>query len=121
MIRCYVVGDRVGGFGHQEINALHPHTTQPGPRLYYPPNDPRLQAIKEKMETEWIGELCELLGIESARLPIIWDADFLFGPRTATGDDTFVLCEINVSSVYPFPDSALVPLARLTRERIAAR
>ena len=37
-------------------------------------------------------------------LPVLWDADFLYGPRTASGDDTYVLCEINVSSVIPFPD-----------------
>jgi len=30
-----------------------------------------------------------------------------------------VLCEINVSSVAPFPDSALAPLARATLERAA--
>ena len=37
-------------------------------------------------------------GIDAASLPIIWDADFLYGPRTASGEDTYVLCEINVSS-----------------------
>lgn len=26
-------------------------------------------------------------------------------PRTSAGDDTFVLCEFNVSSVLPFPDA----------------
>ena len=44
------------------------------------------------------------LGIDAASLPIIWDADFLYGPRTASGEDSFVLCEINVSSVFRIPD-----------------
>jgi hypothetical protein len=39
------------------------------------------------------------LEIDVASLPIIWDADFLYGPRSASGKDTYVLCEINVSSV----------------------
>ena len=36
-------------------------------------------------------------------LPVLWDADFMYGPRTAAGEDTYVLCEINCSSVIPFP------------------
>ncbi len=44
-------------------------------------------------------------------LPVLWDADFLYGPKDASGEDTYVLCEINASSVSPFPDEALEPLA----------
>jgi hypothetical protein len=44
-----------------------------------------------------------VLGISPEELPVIWDADFLFGPKTAAGHDTWVLCEINVSAVWPFP------------------
>ena len=64
------------------------------------------------MEAEWIPQLQKLLAIETESLPIIWDADFLYGPKTAVGKDTYVLCEINVSSVYPFPDSALPKLVK---------
>jgi hypothetical protein len=52
---------------------------------------------------------------------MLWDADFLYGPRTASGEDTYVLCEMNVSAVYPFPEEALEPLARATNERLSAR
>jgi hypothetical protein len=48
----------------------------------------------------------ETLGVDGASLPIIWDADFLYGLRTASGQDTYVLCEINVSSVFAIPDRA---------------
>jgi len=51
-------------------------------------------------------------------LPILWDADFLYGEKDADGADTFVLCEINVSSVYPFPDDALDALAAETLAQI---
>jgi hypothetical protein len=60
------------------------------------------------------------LGVDAADLPIIWDADFLYGPRTASGEDTYVLCEINVSSVFAIPDDAPAEIARLARERLAA-
>jgi hypothetical protein len=58
------------------------------------------------------------LGLDAAALPIIWDADFLYGPRTAAGDDTFVLCEINVSSVFAIPDQAPAEIARLVATRL---
>ena len=37
-------------------------------------------------------------------LPLLWDANFLLGPKDNYGKDTYVLCEINVSSVYPYPE-----------------
>jgi hypothetical protein len=126
MIRCYVVGDRVAGFGEQRINALYPaapgalrgDAPQPGPRHYFPPTRPDFQRLKAKLEREWLDELCRLVGLETSQLPVIWDADFLYGPKDADGDDTFVLCEINVSSVYPFPKDALAPLVAETLARI---
>jgi len=126
MVRCYVVRDRVAGFGEQRVNALHPATPgalpgdapQPGPRHYFPPTRSDFQGLKTKLERQWLEELCRLVGLEKSRLPVIWDADFLYGPKDADGADTFVLCEINVSSVYPFPQDALVPLAAETLARI---
>ncbi len=128
MVRCYLVGDRVAGFGEQRVNALFtaapdapPDTApEPGPRLYYPPTRPDFQPLKIKMETEWLPALCRTLGLDREQLPVIWDADFLYGPKTSDGDDTHVLCEINVSSVYPFPDEALAPLAEEMRMRLEA-
>jgi hypothetical protein len=52
-----------------------------------------------------------VLGLQPRSLPLIWDADFLFGPRTATDEDTFVLCEINTSAVWPFPPDAAATVA----------
>ena len=129
MVRCYLVRDRVAGFGEQLINALFPapagaapsEAPRPGPRLYYPPTRSDFQLLKKRMETEWVPELCRALAVDVESLPVIWDADFLYGPRTAAGQDTYVLCEINVSSVYPFPDDALGPLARETLARLEAR
>lgn len=117
MIRCYMTRNEVVGFGHQYVTALvRPETGSepllPQPRIYYPESKPEFQALKTKMESEWIPQLQHLLGIETESLPIIWDADFLYGVKTAAGEDTYVLCEINVSSVHPFPDSALPKLVK---------
>lgn len=115
MIRCYLVRDKVVGFGHQAINALFPappdapsgEAPQPGPRLYYPPTRADFQAVKEQLEQQWMPAVQHLLDIPTERLPILWDCDFLLGPKGADGMDTYVLCEINVSSVAPYPDSAV--------------
>ena len=72
------------------------------------------------MEREWVPQLCRELSLDADSLPVIWDADFLYGPKTPSGDDTYVLCEINVSAVYPFPDEALQPLAQEMRTRLDA-
>jgi hypothetical protein len=121
MIRCYMGADKVIGFGHQLIKALIPpppegpdsEAAQPGPRIMHGASAPAFQALRTKMELEWTPQLMRVLEIAPAALPIIWDADFLYGPRTATGEDTYVLCEINVSSVAPFPEQAPEAIARL--------
>ena len=126
MVRCYLVRDRVAGFGEQLVNALYPaepgaaanSAPQPGTRLYYPPTRADFQRLKDRLEREWLDQLCGIVGIEKAQLPILWDADFLYGEKDADGADTYVLCEINVSSVYPFPDDALGPVVAATLAQI---
>lgn len=126
MIRCYMAADKVVGFGHQLIKALIPpppegpdsEGAQPGPRIMHPASAPAFQALKTKMESEWTPQMMQVLDIDAEALPIIWDADFLYGPRTASGEDTYVLCEINVSSVFPFPEQAPSEIARLALARL---
>lgn len=128
MIRCYLVHDHVVGFGHQFVRALMPPPAA-GPdaaavplRLYYGPSQSEFRALKAKLESGWIAEMQRVLDIDTESLPAIWDADFLYGPRTSSGEDTYVLCEINVSSVFPMPDEAPRPLAEAAIERtLAAR
>lgn len=125
MIRCYMGTDRVAGFGHQLIRALitpppegpDSPEVQPGPRIMHGPDAPQFQALRSKMETEWVPQMMETLSIERASLPIIWDADFLYGPCTRAGADTYVLCEINVSSCFAIPDQAPAAVARLALDR----
>jgi hypothetical protein len=126
MIRCYMGADKVVGFGHQLIKALIPPppegpdspAAQPGPRIMHPASAEPFEALRTKMETEWTPQMMAVLDIDAASLPIIWDADFLYGPRTAAGEDTYVLCEINVSSVFAIPDQAPAEIARLVAGRL---
>jgi hypothetical protein len=70
------------------------------------------------VETGWASQMMQVPGIDSTSLPIIWDADFLYGPRHAAGDDTYVFCEINVSSVFAIPDQVSASIARLALDRL---
>jgi hypothetical protein len=126
MIRCYMAADQVVGFGHQSVKALIPpppegpdsEAARPGPRIMHPASAAPFQPLRTKMESEWTPQMMQLLDIEAESLPIIWDADFLYGPRTASGEDTYVLCEINVSSVFPFPEQAPSEIARRALSRL---
>lgn len=128
MIRCYLVHNKVAGFGHQAINALYPAppgappdaAPPPGPRLYHPPSMPEFQPLRRQLEQEWVPEMQRLLDIDTDKLPVLWDCDFLLGPRNECGEDTYVLCEINVSSVSPFPDTAVPLVAHATLARTQA-
>ena len=126
MIRCYMGTDKVVGFGHQFIEALMPPppegpdspAAQPGPRIMHGADAAPFQALRAKMEGEWTPQMMEVLGIEPNSLPIVWDADFLYGPRDPSGEDSYVLCEINVSSVFAIPDEAPAAIARLTLNKL---
>lgn len=128
MVRCYLVQDKVAGFGHQAINALYPAppgesptlAPEPGPRLYHPPTKPEFQALKDKLEQAWVSSVQDALDIDTTSLPILWDCDFLLGPKDQDGKDTYVLCEINVSSVAPYPESAVPYIVDAARIRLTA-
>jgi hypothetical protein len=119
MIRCYMAGGKVAGYGHQLIKALIPpppegptsEAARPGPRIMEPPQFEPFQRLRGLLEDEWVPQMQSRLGIPPGDMPALWDADFLYGPRTSDGRDTYVLCEINISAVSPYPDSAAAPVA----------
>jgi len=129
MIRAYMVHGEVAGYGQQRIKALLPPPAEgptspeamPGPRIMHGADAPEFARLRTLLESEWIPAMQARLEIPTERLPAIWDADFLYGPKTADGEDTYVLCEINVSAVFPFPEHALPKLAEATARAIAAR
>ncbi|MDB5948131.1 MAG: hypothetical protein JWQ33_3157 [Ramlibacter sp.] len=123
MVRAYLVKDRVEGFGLQSVNALYPAAPgEPapasGPRLYHAADLPQLQDLRERLETEWVDMLCARLELSRDQLPFLWDCDFMLGEPSAAGAERYVLCEINASSVSPFPESAIQPIVSAVQRRL---
>jgi len=81
---------------------------------------PALQSLLTQLEDDWVTELYALGGLDRVDLPLLWDADFLYGSRTDSGADTHLLCETNVSSVLPYPDAAPAALAAAVRDGLMA-
>ena len=124
VMRCYMAGDRCAGFGHQKVKALvdaPAARAEAGPRLYTSKADPRFQRLRRLMEDEWTPQLTSLLDMARPDLPMIWDADFMLGPKGADETDSYVLGEINVSSVFPIPDEAPGEIAGQVSDRLRSR
>jgi len=123
MVRAYLVEDGVAGFGHQAVNALYPGAIgqaapQPGPRLYHDAGLPQFQDLRQRLESRWIEMLRARVGLARDKLPLLWDCDFMFGERAANAPERYVLCEINVSSVAPFPPSAIGAIVSAAQSRL---
>jgi hypothetical protein len=124
VVRCYMAGDRCAGFGQQKVRALvdaPAARAEAGPRLYTSNADPRFQRLRRLMEDEWTPQLISLLDIPRRDLPMIWDADFMLGPPDREGNDSYVLGEINVSSVFPIPEEASAEIARRVADRLRTK
>jgi uncharacterized protein DUF6815 len=117
MVRAYLTHDKVVGFAHQYPAGLRPAAAgepPPGKRFELPTAS-AYQDLREALESTWVRELQQILRIETQVLPVIWDADFLYG------DERYVLCEINASSTFAFPEHAMPTVARAALEQIAVR
>ena len=122
MIRVYLTHDRVVGFAHQYPAGLRPESAgEPPPgKVFELPTAPAYGALRELMESKWVPEMQALLDLDTHALPVIWDADFLYGAKTASGGDTYVLCEINASSTFAFPEHAMPTVAQAALDCIRA-
>lgn len=114
MVRAYLCGTKVVGFGYQEIVALHPFTPDddftrrpPSRRYYYTAQCFLFRRLRERLEDEWLPALQATMAMAAEDFPLLWDTDFFLGDPP---DAEFLLCEINASCVSPFPESAITPL-----------
>lgn len=117
LVRCYMCQDKVVGFSEQ-----FPRNTALGhaaplafgmlsDKTMHEETESRFQGLRRSMETDWTPGLQALLNIKTAALPVLWDADFFYGPKTLDGENSFILCEINISCVNPFPPTAAHTIA----------
>ena len=125
LVRVYLVADRVIGFGRQSAESMTSTGSAadrvmglPSPKTMFPPDALNFQSLRHKVEFEWVPGMQRLVGVDTERLPVLWDADFLLGARTPAGEDTYVLCEINASCVTPFPPEAPDALALAAVDRL---
>jgi hypothetical protein len=124
MIRVYLTHNQVVGFAHQYPQGLLPTadaSNRPATKTFELPSAAAYRHLRNRMESEWIAEMQQILHLDPHSLPVIWDADFLHGERTTSGDDTYVLCEINASSTFAFPEHAMPTVAKAAIERIRER
>jgi hypothetical protein len=126
MIRAYLVEREVVGFARQQpanpaVDRAAPSPDRvlgmPSAKTMFPADQPEYRNLRTHLELEWVPGLCRLAGIDDGELPVLWDADFLYGPIDDRGDDTYMLCEINVSSVIPYPDTAPARVAQSVKRR----
>ena len=135
LIRCYLVQDRVVGFCRQYAPGRTPVERGSGATPEVPDNrvfglpaaktmfgadELAFQSLRSSMENDWVPALQDTVGLETASLPVLWDADFLFGPPTPDGGDTYILSEINTSAVAPFPPQAVPALAHAVHRALRA-
>jgi hypothetical protein len=118
MVRTYMAHDRVVGFAHQYPRGLLPAADAeraPTAKVFELPTAPAYAELRDRMESEWMPELQAAVGVDTTSLPVIWDADFLHG------DAGYVLCEINASSTFAFPEHAMPAVAQAAVDRMSER
>lgn len=119
MVRCYMVQNHVAGFAVQlpRIDGANAFAMQSSKEMHGP-DATDLQDLRTSMEEEWTPGLQRLLGIKAQSLPVLWDADFLLRPSGEVSGSRFVLCEINISCVSPFPATVPDMLAEVVARAI---
>ena len=123
LVHVYMTHDQVVGFAHQYPRGLLPPDDTSTPQTakkFDLPSAPAYRVLRGRMESQWVPEMLELLNLDAHALPVIWDADFLYGAKTS-GDDRYVLCEINASSTFAFPEHAMPTVAKAATQRIQER
>jgi hypothetical protein len=121
LIRVYLTHDKVVGFAHQYPRGLLPPadaSKTPAAKTFELPSAAAYSELRRRIDSEWMAEMQAILRLGAHSLPVIWDADFLYGEKTTSGDDTYLLCEINASSTFAFPEHAMPTVAKATIRQI---
>jgi hypothetical protein len=124
LIRVYMTHDAVVGFAHQYPRGLMPPddaSPASAAKTFELPFAASYSELRGRMEAEWMPQMQAILNLDTHSLPVIWDADFLHGPKTDSADDSYVLCEINASSTFAFPEHAMPTVAKEAIQRIQER
>jgi len=126
MVRAYITGTKVSGFGYQETVALCPAPNEPdskvrptSKRFYFSEDCGLFQDLRKIMDEKWIPQLQEIHSISDEEMPLLWDIDlFINNANTVKTEEKYIICEINVSCVSPFPPSCSDYIARELKIRL---
>ena len=105
------------GFAHQYPRGLLPPadaSTATTAKTFELPSAPAYGDLRGRMESEWMPEMQEILSLDTHTLPVIWDADFLYGPKTTPA--TTHTCCVRSTPAPPSP-SRSTPCQPLPRPR----
>jgi len=112
MVRCYITGKKVSGFGYQESVALCPGRPV-SRRFYFSEECGLFQDLRKIMDEKWIPQLQNIHSIPDKLMPLLWDIDlFINDANEKRTEDKYTLCEMNVSCVSPFPPSCISHMVR---------
>jgi hypothetical protein len=111
MVRCYMSQDRVVGFSEQSPRRDEGAFGMKSAKTMHGADATAFQDLRQGMERDWTPGMQQLLDLKTHDLPALWDADFLYRAPEDVAVSRFVLCEINVSSVSPFPEAAVPAIA----------
>lgn len=114
MVRCYMSGTRVVGFGLQvpRVQNLEHAFAMNSDKVMHGREFAPLADLRASMEEKWTPAMQRVLSIATRDLPALWDADFLYRSRWHKEPGRFALCEINASCVSPFPPATPIALAQ---------
>jgi hypothetical protein len=117
--------DRVVGFSEQAPRNSSPTAEAPAlgmnsSKAMHGADAGKFAGLRAAMEIDWTPALKDVLGLRTSELPALWDADFLHRAPGSVAPSPYMLCEINVSSVLPFPDVSAPAIAATVRRAVLA-
>ena len=127
MIRAYLCADEVIGFARQFAPVTADGAPDrntfglPAAKTMFASSEPQFASLRENLERKWVPGMMGTLDLNRSNLPVLWDADFLLGPKTQADEDTYVLCEINASCITPFPPEAPAKIAEHTFRALSGK
>jgi hypothetical protein len=96
----------------------------PSPKTMYPTAGPAFAGLRQRLEQEWVPKAILAVGLGVSDLPALWDIDLIvegFDAAARGTEPRFVLCEVNASSVIPFPPEAPDRVAAFAAGRLAGQ
>ena len=125
MVRAFITGGKVSGFGYQEAVALTPRWDNPDEvrptsrRFYFSEDCGMFQDLRKIMEEKWLPQLQKIHDISDDMMPLLWDIDlFINDANTINTEEKYTLCEMNVSGISPFPPSCAGFIAKALQAKL---